>query len=184
MSTACPIEKNVAKRRKKRLEQKHYARPLSARAPESGGLERVCPHAKPYPAINADDYARTPCSHYPGLLENPKRIVGASEKGRYPFSCVPHLPDVDPADPYSIEAQRSMERRALYETIENKSWRTTRVLGQCLQNPDKYPWPEQMYLYEGCENDDPRKGKCSRETWRWFWNRQSEIICESPPVLE
>eukprot|EP00971_Amphidinium_carterae_P071449 1413432-Amphidinium_carterae.1 len=41
-----------------------------------------------------------------------------------------------------------------------------------------------MNLYEGCENNDPRKGKCSRETWRWFWNRQSEIICESPPVLE
>eukprot|EP00971_Amphidinium_carterae_P204904 4066552-Amphidinium_carterae.1 len=98
----------------------HYARPLSQRTPESGGLERVYPHAKPYPVINADDYARTPCSHYPGLLEKPKRVVYANEKGRYPCSCVPQLP------PNSIEARRSMERNALYETIENKSWSTTR----------------------------------------------------------
>eukprot|EP00971_Amphidinium_carterae_P147683 2927015-Amphidinium_carterae.1 len=164
------------------LEQ--HARPLSANDPASGGLERVYPHPKPYPSISAEDYSRLPCSHYPGLLEQPKRIVYANEKGRYPFTCVPQLPDVDHNDPNSIEARRSMERRALYETIENKSWSTTRVLGRCLQNPDKYPWPEQMDLYEGCPNDDPRKGKCSRETWRWFWNRQSELICESPPVLE
>eukprot|EP00971_Amphidinium_carterae_P349127 6490860-Amphidinium_carterae.2 len=137
-----------------------HARPLSANDPASGGLERVYPHPKPYPVISADDYSRSPCGHYPGLLEHPKRIVYANEKGRYPFSCVPQLPDVDHNDPNSIEARRSMERRALYETIENKSWSTTRVLGRCLQNPDKYPWPEQMDLYEGCANDDPRKGKC------------------------
>eukprot|EP00971_Amphidinium_carterae_P210449 4175464-Amphidinium_carterae.1 len=160
------------------LEQ--YARPLSERDPRSKGLERLYPHAKPYPTITADDYDRYPCSHYPGLLEEPKRVVFANEKGRYPFSCVQHLPDVDDNDPHSIEARRSMERRAFCETVENKSWATTRVLGRCLQNPDNYPWPEQMVEHEGLRNKDPRNGKCSRGNWRWFWNRQSELICESP----
>eukprot|EP00971_Amphidinium_carterae_P273969 5437466-Amphidinium_carterae.1 len=41
-----------------------------------------------------------------------------------------------------------------------------------------------MHLYEDCENNDPRKGKCSRETWRFFWNRQSEVICDTPPAIE
>eukprot|EP00971_Amphidinium_carterae_P155174 3077136-Amphidinium_carterae.1 len=127
----------------------HHARPLSQNAPESGGLERVYPHARPYPSITEDDYTLRTGSHFPGLLMDPKRIVYADEKGRYPFSCVPHLPDVDRSDPNSIEARRSMERRALYETIENKSWNTTKIMGRCLQNPDKYPWPEEMYLYEG-----------------------------------
>eukprot|EP00971_Amphidinium_carterae_P321627 6393203-Amphidinium_carterae.1 len=34
----------------------HHARPLNQTAPESGGLERVYPHARPYPPITDDDY--------------------------------------------------------------------------------------------------------------------------------
>eukprot|EP00971_Amphidinium_carterae_P231662 4597555-Amphidinium_carterae.1 len=59
----------------------HYARPLTERAPESGGLHRVYPHAKPYPPITEDDFTRTSGTHYPGLLENPKRVVYAARRG-------------------------------------------------------------------------------------------------------
>eukprot|EP00971_Amphidinium_carterae_P147153 2916105-Amphidinium_carterae.2 len=77
-----------------------------------------------------------------------------------------------------------MERRALYETIQTKSWRTAKDPGRSLQNPDEYPWPQRIAELENCTNNDPRKGRCSRDVWHAYWNRQTELICETPPPPE
>eukprot|EP00971_Amphidinium_carterae_P348448 6490492-Amphidinium_carterae.2 len=43
------------------------------------------------------------------------------------------------------------------------------------------------YLYSRTgelHNNDPRKGRCSRDVWHVYWNRQTELICETPPPPE
>eukprot|EP00971_Amphidinium_carterae_P234243 4648115-Amphidinium_carterae.2 len=185
---AIRMETLMGTKRSTRWDGRHleqYAKPLSRHDPASEGRERLYTHPRPIPAISPDWRAL-----YPRLLAHPPIAVYQDEKGLYPFSCVPHLPNVDLNDRgsfearRSIETRRSMERRALYETIETKSWRTATTLGRSVQNPDNYPWPEQLEELEDCPNNDPRKGKCSQEVWRVFWNRHSEAICEAPPPIE
>eukprot|EP00971_Amphidinium_carterae_P191415 3798093-Amphidinium_carterae.1 len=55
---------------------------------------------------------------FPELDEPPgPTVVYQHEEGRYPFSCIQRLPDVDPASRESIEERRIAERKAVFETI-------------------------------------------------------------------
>eukprot|EP00971_Amphidinium_carterae_P175818 3485125-Amphidinium_carterae.2 len=115
--------------------QEDCAQPLSPTNPMSEGRERL--YAGPRPYARVPDWRRM-C---PGLCDFPPTIEYKNEEGLYPFSCVQRLPNVDPDSRETIEPRRFMERRALYETIVTRSWRTATDPGRSLRNPDEYPWP-------------------------------------------
>eukprot|EP00971_Amphidinium_carterae_P242568 4816124-Amphidinium_carterae.2 len=150
-------------------------RPYPIESPESEGLERLYPAARPRQPIRGDQKL------YPWLKEiwqsekddtRPFGFVYAAEKGRYPFSSVQRLPDVVPGDHQSIKERNRMERKALYETID-------------LANPDDYPWPgapekDDQYW----DNEDPTKGPMNWWNWDYYCSEQAEIRSFAMPSEE
>eukprot|EP00971_Amphidinium_carterae_P315005 6261845-Amphidinium_carterae.1 len=142
-----------------------YTKPYPIESPESEGLERLYPAARPRRLIGGDRKPFVWLRETRQEQMDDTRLFGfiyASEKGRYPFSVVQRLPDVVPGDHQSIKERNRMERKALYETID-------------LANPDDYPWPgapEKDDQY--CANEDPTKGPVNRSTWEVHCSEQTE----------
>eukprot|EP00971_Amphidinium_carterae_P038017 747509-Amphidinium_carterae.1 len=155
-----------------------YAEPYRLTDPESHDLMRLYPGPRHHEPLPGD---RRP---YPGLAESPPRIEYKNEAGLYPLSCVQRLPDVDPARRETIEPRRVMERKALFETIITKSWRTRESPGRSMRSPDDYPWPQMEDELFDCTNNDPHNGPVSRDVWHVYWNRQTELFCDFPPPQE
>eukprot|EP00971_Amphidinium_carterae_P336227 6472471-Amphidinium_carterae.1 len=153
-----------------------WVKPFDLEDPESRGLERLYPGPRPHRLRSWRNRL------YPELNEPPEpTVIYKHEEGRYPFSCVQKLPDVDPTRRGSIEERRIAERKAIFEVIGDTNWRTPIDPGFSMCNPDDYPWENvEDELFEEVSNLDPRKGPVTRDVWYRHWNHQVDLYCDRP----
>eukprot|EP00971_Amphidinium_carterae_P130896 2593112-Amphidinium_carterae.1 len=152
-----------------------WAKPFDLEDPESHGLERLYPGPRPHRLRSWRNRL------YPELFEPPEPIVVYKhEEGRYPFSCVQKLPDVDPNNRGSIEERRIAERKTVFEVIVDANWMTPTNPGFSMCDPDDYPWEEVEDELFDVTNRDPRKGPVARDVWYNFWTFQADLYCDQP----
>eukprot|EP00971_Amphidinium_carterae_P003849 76383-Amphidinium_carterae.1 len=152
-----------------------YVQPYPITSPESEGLARLYPAARPRKPVAGHKRPYRWVREIGQLDRNDARFFGliyAKESGRYPFSNVHRLPDIVPGDSRSIKERDRMERRALYETLD-------------LPNPDDYPWPGSDVKDDPqWENEDPTKGPTNWWSWDFHCCVQAEFRCLTVPERE